>query len=405
MQAPFYLTFGSLAIEAGSGAGPYHVISMRLPAPDPDGFGDWRPAQREFRIRVDGANPVTVASNVAALRQSLVRGAPVTLQVAPTTVALTTRIRESSAVESEFDPLERSVSTGPKMYVTVTLTTDPHWLAPLPAWTVISSPIAAPYHFDVPAAGGEDDALLSVRFIPSIATSGIYLGGWPNPAAGYDYHDSVYSGSLSVGATWTRATTGASAINALANRGQHLPLLYSSGSGIPASTAIRSALQTTGYAFPTAYTDTGPARLSDTLGRAVELARVTIPGTAIPEGINGSSFTVTHFIEFNDSTLPTISPTAVARIPLDYAALAYRATTQANIGIVYDGDTDTVHIGDADGIGYAVMADADIIRPLRASAAATTRIVYGVTASDWATSPTIGWLAYRVRRRFLSATG
>ncbi len=189
MQAPFYLSFGDLVIENGTGAGPYHVISMRLPAPEPDGFGGWRPAQREFRIRVVGETPADVDADVAALRRALSRDELVSLQVASTTTQLTTRIREASVTEVEFDPLERSVP-GAKMYVTATITTDPYWIGPSsPEVDLTSTVTTVPGHFDVTGVTGEVGALLTMRVVPASAGRGLFIGVKPDPAATYDYLD------------------------------------------------------------------------------------------------------------------------------------------------------------------------------------------------------------------------
>lgn len=405
-MVPYYLAIGSVVVEAGSDAGPYHVYGMQLPAPSEDGRGGFNPAVRTIRVRVTGANPGAVSDSAAALRQQCVRDKLVTLQSATGRAIMTSRIREAAVVESDFDPLDRSTATGPKMYLTLTLTTDAHWLAPWGNWVTIAIPAPAPGHFDIPAAGGETDALVSLRLIPGIDTNGIYVGGQPNPAAGYDYLDDSYTGSMEVGPTWTRYVTGAVNINALANKGRHLPLVYCESPSVVVSTmSVRSGVATLGYNIDgLAGLSEGLPRVSDTQGMAVELREVTVPSSALPS-INGDSFVFAHYIDFMDDNLPWVALRNVQRIPLDYAAVAYRAVSAAGVGIVYDGDTDCVHTADTDGIGGSVLSATDIIRPLRAAPDAVTRIVYGITAPTYSVAASLYTLAYRTRRRYLSATG
>lgn len=401
LQGPYYLAIGSVVVEAGSGAGPYHVFEMQLPAPRDDGRGDFEPAVRIIRVRVTGANPGAVSDSVAALRRQCVRDNLITLQSATGRAMMTTRIRKAHVAEAEFDPLDRSVPDGPKMYLTLTLTTDPHWLGAWGAWTptLVTDPVG---HFDIPAAGGEDDALVDMRIYYAYATNGIFIGGRPDPAAGFQYGD-IYLTSMETSNTWKRFP-GAPAINALANRGRYIPILVASIAGdVASSTGIRSAISTLGYAITAATPDvTGSNRTRDTQGALVELPRVTLPSAAIPESINGDSFATKHHIEVVDDNMYYLHLKALYRIPVDYAAVAYRGPLAAGKGIVYHGDTDTVHIADADGIGGSIMADADIIRPLRAAPGAVTRMVFGHTAQSSASNTHV---SYRVRPRYLSATG
>jgi len=401
MQAPFYLTFGSLTIEAGSAAGPYHVLGMRLPAPDPDGAGGWRPAVREFRIRVTGANPVAVDANVAALRQSLTRGALVSLQVAATTVVLTTRIREAAVSESEFDPLERSVSGEPKMYVTVTLTTDPHWLAPWSAWTNVTVPAPAPYHFDITDPGGEDDALVSLRMATIPAGSSAYIGAMPNPAASYRYTD-TFSTTLTLTSSYQRITP-AAALSSRYNAGRHAVIVYADpATTMPAGTSIRSYLRTSSYNMTSVRGLTGASVATSTHPNQELIAPVTLPAHGIPSTNIVADLNTTHYLELMRASGGSIKIAKLQRVPLHYAALAVESPSVVAEGFLYDGDDDCVYYADADGVGP--FADVfTVIKPLRAVPSGVTRYVYGfVTAS---VDPTLGTLQYRTRARYLSATG
>ena len=400
---PYHVSIGSLTLEAGSGAGPYHITGMRFPAPAPDGRGGWEPAVRSIDVRITGTTDALLASNTAALHRACVRDNYINFRRDSTSPLLSSRIREAVVNEGAVDllnTLER------KRYVTITLTTDSHWLAPWGSWTTITAPAPAPGHFDIPAAGGDDDALVDLRIIPGIAANGIIVGGWPNPAAGYAYSD-TYSSSFEFGyPNWTRLP-GAPAINSIANRGRHITVLYSSG--IATGVRVRSAISTAGYSITTAIPDViGQERTRDTQLKAIELPIVTIPGSAIPESINGTSFTTNHHIEGIDQYGASISFGTVQRIPVDYAAFAYRGATHLpqDVGVVYSGDTDTLHIADVDGIGGSIMAGADIMRPLRAAPGVVTRMVYGFTAEAYTTAYAYTTkLMYRVRPRYLTAAG
>lgn len=399
LDSPYYLAVGSLVIEDGSDAGPYHPTGIWFPAPDPDGMGGYLPAVRRFDVRVTGTSAASLATNTAALHQACVRDETLYFRASGSGNTRSCRIREASVVEDEVDLL---AALQFERTVTVTLTTDPHWLAPWGNWTTITVPAPAPGHFDIPEAGGDDDALMDLRIIPGIAANGIIVGGWPNPAAGYAYKD-TYSSSFTFGyPNWTRLP-GAPAINSIANRGRHITVLYSSG--IATGMRVRSAISTAGYAITAVIPDViGRERTRDTQLMAIELPIVTIPGSAIPESINGTSFTTKHHIEGIDQYAESISFGTVQRIPVDYAAFAYRGDLPVDVGVVYSGETDTLHIADVDGIGGSIMAGADIMRPLRAAPGAVTRMVYGFTAEAYTTAYTTK-LMYRVRPRYLTAAG
>lgn len=399
-----YLAAGSTVILTGNPASPgaFRQRDLRFPAPQPNAFGGWLNAVRVAELDVVGTGPEIDAA-ITSLHRACVRGALLSFKARSTSELRQSRIISAHIAVPDYDP--SFIATAGAVQVTLTITTEPHWMPVWDPWTTVASPTAAPYHFDVPAAGGEDDALMCLRLIPGIATNGIYVGGQPSPAAGYDYLDNTYSGTLAIDSSWKRFTSGAAAVNALANRGRHLPLAYTVTNVVTTTMGIRSALVTAGHAIASTTPVTGLDRIADTQGRAVEILPITLPGTSIPENINGDSFATTHYLEFTDDNINNVNLTAVQRIPLDYAALAYRAVSTAGVGIVYDGDTGCVHVADADGIGGTALTAADVIRPLRAAPNAVTRFVYGVASTTYPVNASITALAYRVRRRYLSAMG
>lgn len=94
----------------------------------------------------------------------------------------------------------------------------------------------------------------------------------------------------------------------------------------------------------------------------------------------------------------------IERIPVDFAAIAYRLAASGPLGLYYDADTDTPYVADADGIGPSVFEDCTINKPLRLRPGVTNRVVFGVLQGD---TPVAGMTAlkYRIRRRYLTATG
>ncbi len=299
MQAPFYLSFGDLVIENGTGAGPYHVISMRLPAPEPDGFGGWRPAQREFRIRVVGETPADVDADVAALRRALSRDELVSLQAASTTTQLTTRIREASVSEAEFDPLERSVP-GAKMYVTATITTDPYWIGPSsPEVDLTSTVTTVPGHFDVTGVTGEVGALLTMRVFPTRPGRGLFIGVKPDPAATYDYLDDYgtsadtadpnalggYKKGAIVDSTLSPDIP-APSVDTNGNRGRHLLIARADSTAAAASSnSMKARTATTGNLIAASVSsDTKvPVQFTSNTLIGYELGDVQIPAGQVPD--------------------------------------------------------------------------------------------------------------------------
>lgn len=306
MQAPFYLSFGDLVIENGTGAGPYHVISMRLPAPEPDGFGGWRPAQREFRIRVVGETPADVDADVAALRRALSRDELVSLQAASTTTQLTTRIREASVTEAEFDPLERSVP-GAKMYVTVTITTDPYWIGPSsPEVSLTGTVTTIPGHFDVTGVTGEVGALLTMRVVPASAGRGLFIGVEPDPAATYDYLDDYGTsaatadpnalGGYKKGAVVDSALSAdipAPFVDTNGNRGRHLLIARADSTAATASSnTMKARTTTTGNLIAASVSvDEQVVQFTSTSLIGYELGDVQIPAGQVPDIATGGGWT------------------------------------------------------------------------------------------------------------------
>ena len=306
MQAPFYLAFGSVVAEDGTGTLAYHVTSMQLPEPAEDGLGGFHPAVRVFGVRVSGADTATVTAAVAALRRECVRDNLITLQSASDRAILTTRIRKAAVVESEFDPLDRPSSGAAKMYLTLTLTTDPHWLAPWSAETTASL-TAVPGTFAIADPGGEDDALVSMRAIASATARGLFLGAMPDAATGFDPIDDY--GASGAGTADANALTGykvassaltatmaavgtAPAFETNANRGTYIPIVrMDSNAASVATTAYRVVQRVTGNAI-SASTDVATASVTP---RAVdlvatELERISVPSGAVPDVATGSGW-------------------------------------------------------------------------------------------------------------------
>lgn len=307
MQAPFYLAFGSVVAEDGTGTLPYHITSMQLPEPAEDGLGGFHPAVRVFRVRVSGADTATVTAAVAALRRECVRDNLITLQSASDRAILTTRIRKAAVVEFEFDPLDRPSSGAAKMYLTLTLTTDPHWHAPWSAETTASL-TAVPGTFAIADPGGEDDALVSMRAIASATARGLFLGAMPDAATGFDPIDDY--GASGAGTADANALTGykvassaltatmaavgtAPAFDTNANRGTYIPIVrMDSTAASVATTAYRVVQRVTGNAI-SASTDVDTASVTP---RAVdlvatELERISVPSGAVPDVDTGSGYT------------------------------------------------------------------------------------------------------------------
>lgn len=400
MSLTYYLAVGSTVLLGDSNI-VYHLEEVAFPAPQPDGSGGYEPATRSIRVRVQGTTSAAVSASVTALRHQCSRGNLLTFQLDSASTVRTTRIREAYVVEEYHDPITWGLTDRPYTTLHITLTTDPYWLAPWGDWTVVSVPAAAPNHFDITNPGGDTDALVSVRLIPSVATTGIYLGGCPAPAAGYDYLDG-HDATLTLDATWKRFVSPFMSVSSRANAGRHLPLIHASGSGIPSTTRVRSVAKTAGYNM-TADKEVAGLAAPSVAGNSIELLPVVLPPAAVPSAGIVADITAAQYIEMTDDNAPTITLKSTCRIPLDYAAVLSRAALPANQGLVYDGDTDLPFIADADGVGYALAGVGDVIRPLRAIPNGTTRFVYGLTGT-FATG-TVGTLAYRTRPRYLTAMG
>lgn len=181
MDAPFYLALGDVILEAGESAGPYHVQGMRFPEPAEDGYGGHEPATREVDVKVTGADASTLSANIAALRREGVRDK--LLRFKPTLAGqlLECRVRKASVVEEEYDPLRRSVAPH-VAFLKLSIETDPYWLAPWsPERTAYLSSV--PGYFIAQDPGGETDALVRMRMLPSATGSVHALGVYPNDDA------------------------------------------------------------------------------------------------------------------------------------------------------------------------------------------------------------------------------
>lgn len=395
-----YLEAGGTIIASGSPSAPtaYKPVNMNLPQPQSNGAGGWDRAERTFHFDVTGT-PSQISAATIALRRALSRGNILSFRRHAAATLNQSRISHATVHEPEYDPTKEATARTSR--VVVVIATDPYWLAPWGDWTVVSVPAAAPNHFDITNPGGDTDALVSVRLIPSVATTGIYLGGYPAPAAGYDYLDG-HDATLTLDATWKRFVSPFMSVSSRANAGRHLPLIHTSGSGIPSTTRVRSVAKTAGYNMTADKEVVGLAAPS-VAGNSIELLPVMLPPAAVPSASIVADITAAHNIEMTDDNAPTVTLKSTCRIPLDYAAVLSRVTLPANQGLVYDGDVDLPFIADIDGVGYTLAGVGDVIRPLRAIPNGITRFVYGLTGTF--AIGTVGTLAYRTRPRYLTAMG
>lgn len=573
MDAPFYLAVGTCIVEDGTGTTPYSVKRLEFPAPEPDGRGGWSPAVRTITLGIGGATTAAVAANAALLRRQVVRDSVLYFRPPGATETGESRIREGRLAEDEVDPLRRVQSIDSRALFTLEITTDPHWKLPWSTETAVSTVTTVPGHFDVTNVGGDDDALLWVRAVPTREGRGMAIGIKPEPGDGYSYLDD-YSGTtdsnalttakatLSATGTYTAIGT-APSFDTNDNRGRHLMLARVDSTGTAASASTyKSRVTTTGNAISTTVTADGDhahaATSNDLYG--YELGDIQIPAGQIPSGDFGSGYAAeavdvsnttaaslwttwgdaSHYtvgqsfpataghkhtgitlkfknngssdrrayamlhlasgdiatgasIAFGSFTIPashdgelriswdvapvipstgqyivmigalndiftdvdlyyssassyangklndwgtpsstndlyfkshtqtplgfnttnpvlgacsesskTLGLDYVQRIPVDFAAIVYRPAASGPLGLVYDGDTDTPYIGDADGIGPAAYSLTEVRRPLRIRPGVTNRVVIGILQNDEAVAG-MGTLAYKTRARYLSA--
>lgn len=302
LTAPYQLAVGALVLENAAHTTPYEVKSMRFPAPGPDGRGGWRPAVREIGIRVTGTDASSLDANVAAVHRACVRDALLSFAPSAAGTPRTTRIRDAVVAERDVDMLGiKSL----ERYLTLTLTTDPHWLAPWSSETTASL-TAVPGTFVISDPGGEDDALVSMRVIASASARGLFLGAMPDAATGFNPIDDY--GASGAGTADANALTGykvasmltatmaavgtAPAFDTNANRGTYIPIVrMDSNAASVATTAYRVVQRVTGNAI-SASTDVATASVTP---RAVdlvatELERISVPSGGVPDLETGSGW-------------------------------------------------------------------------------------------------------------------
>jgi hypothetical protein len=307
LLAGYHLQAGSLVLEDGTGSTNCTVTYMSFPEPAPDGFGGHHPAVRRFDVTVTGDSASDLSSNIAALRRECVRGK--TLYFRPSTSGdlLSCRIREASVTEREVDMLDR-VSFEAEL--TVTLTTDPYWLAP---WgdEVDASGNASinnvPGHIDIPDPGGEVDALLSMRVVPAVEGTGLFVGVKPDPSSDYNYRDdyaalgegtddaNAYGGrkldSTGLDSTlsehWTAPTR-----DSIANEGRHILIgRFDTDATAASSVTVAARTTTSGSAIAVSTSvDEQEVTLAATDLTGIELGTVQIPAGALPDIDTGSGF-------------------------------------------------------------------------------------------------------------------
>jgi hypothetical protein len=290
LTAEYHLQVGSLVVEDGTGDGDYRVTYMSFPEPAPDGFGGHHPAVRRFDVTVTGDDTSDLSANVAALRRQCVRDK--TLYFRPSTSGdmLSCRIREASVTEREVDMLDR-VSFEAEL--TVTLTTDPYWLAPWGNEVDASGNITyVPGHIDIPDPGGEVDALLSMRVVPAVSGTGLFVGVEPDPSDDYEYLDdygasgagsadaNAYGGYKLVSSGTVDASLSehwaAPTISHTANDGWHIALARMDTTAANVSVAAR--VTTAGANISASTTvDEQAVRPASVVLSGIELGRVRIP--------------------------------------------------------------------------------------------------------------------------------
>lgn len=303
LDSPYYFAIGSLVVEDGTDSGPYHPVGIWLPAPAPDGAGGHLPAVRRFRVKVTGTSTATLTANTAALQQACVRDETLYFRASGSGDIHSCRIREASVVEDEVDLLG---ALSFERYVTLTLTTDPYWLAPWSSETTVTL-TAVPGTFTIADPGGEVDALVSMRAVASATARGLFLGAMPDAASGFDPIDDY--GASGAGTSDANALTGykvassaltatmaavgtAPAFDTNANRGTYIPIVrMDSNAASVATTAYRVVQRVTGNAI-SASTDVATAsvtpRAIDLV--ATELERISVPSGAVPDVATGSGW-------------------------------------------------------------------------------------------------------------------
>ena len=328
LTSPYYLAVGSLVIEDGTDAGPYHPIGIWFPAPAPDGVGGHVPAVRRFRVKVTGTSTATLTANTAALQRACVRGETLYFRASGSGDILSCRIRDASVIEDEVDLLG---ALSFERYVTVTLTTDPYWLAPWGDEVDASGDITyVPGHIDIPDPGGEVDALLSMRVVPAVEGTGLFVGVMPDPSDDYEYLDdygasgagsadaNAYGGykvistvDTSLSERWWVAPT----ISHIANEGRHIAIARVDTSAVTAGNVKVAARVTTAGADISASTtvDYQEVPLAVRSLAGVELGVVQIPAGRVM-ALGESSYSVAHSeAQVNDmGTRTFLSRTPVA---------------------------------------------------------------------------------------------
>ena len=402
LDSPYYLAVGSLVIEDGSDAGPYHPIGIWFPAPEPDGIGGYLPAVRRFDVRVTGTSAASLAANTAALHQACVRDETLYFRASGSGNTRSCRIREASVVEEEVDLL---AALQFERTVTVTLTTDPYWLDQWGSWVTVSGLVPGTA-FSIPAAGGDVPALLDMRVVcnATAGATGIFIGTKPAPGTGYSPNHQQISTTGTLSGTSVEVLTAPDPMDARDNSGNHLVLIRLSFS-TTGDASITNRVVTIGYQVSPMVTvdQKYPSTFAATTAQqTVETGEVTLPSCALPSGATGDGYSVDHNILIAKDSGGTATLYRVTRVPLDHGAVLARGTFAASAGILYDADTGMVFIADADGAG-APVAGAVVKQPLRAAPDATTSVVVALTGSP--SQDTFGAVQYRLRRRSLTATG
>jgi hypothetical protein len=279
---------------------------MSFPEPAPDGFGGHHPAVRRFDVTVIGDDTSDLSANVAALRRQCVRDKMLYFRPSTSGDLLSCRIREASVTEREVDMLDRIAF---EAELTVTLTTDPYWLAPWGDEVDASGDITyVPGHIDIADPGGEVDALLSMRVVPAVEGTGLFVGVKPDPSGDYEYLDDYgASGAGSADANayggYKIASTGLDAslsedvtaptFDTGANRGRSLFIVRAdTDATTPSDTTLSHRVTTTGsgIAASTSVDAKTPVAMSTGDLSGYEIETVTVPAGAVPDISTGAGW-------------------------------------------------------------------------------------------------------------------
>lgn len=286
----FYLQVGDVLLADGSSDASGYSLTGHpsFPEPAPDGFGGHEPAVRSFSVRCTGSTASAAAYRATVLRRECVRDKRLYFRHGASGDVLECRIREGRCTEAEYTPAARE---GFGVQLDVSLETDPYWLG---AWSDETSASASVTtyidSFDIADPGGEVDALLSVRCVPTTSGTILAIGVKPGPGAEYDFHDA--NGSAVTASAAYSPIGSADQIDTNDNWGRHrlFARLQSSGSGL-ASIRYKGRTTTVANALASSVSvDEYPITPSTASSTVYELGDVVIPAGRVPSIITGTGY-------------------------------------------------------------------------------------------------------------------